>query len=331
MSAGGVSQWLRFVQVIVGKGGAGLDLRATHDDGLRITFQVEKTIRHKPNTGSILIYNLHPDDEKKVLDEFEDVILNVGYQNRAPTADELATNPTLYGARVVFRGNIKRAFAWWDHETGDRITEIQAADGDRDYRTAVVNTTLAAGTSEADEVAAVLRAMSNTKAGVAHVKTKKRLRGKVISSAARDVLHPIAKNNDAHWSIQDGVMQIVKSDEVLPGEAIVINEDTGLIGAPEISDKGIRVTCLLNPLIAINGKVLLNNNNIKIQQQQMFTTGPKLKAKNLVRLSPDGVYKVYKLVHVGDSRGEDATTVSECVALGDAIPAQNHRQGMARI
>jgi hypothetical protein len=331
LSAGGVAQWLRFVQVIVGKGGLGLDLRSTHDDGLRITFQVEKTIRHKPNTASILIYNLHPADEKKVLDEFEDVILNVGYQNRAPTADELSTNPSLYGARVVFRGNIKRAFGWWDHESGDRVVEIQAADGDKDYRNAVVNTTLAAGTTEADEVAAVLRAMSNTKPGVAHVKSKKRLRGKVISGAAREILHPIAKNNDAHWSIQDGVLQIVKSDEVLPGEAIVINEETGLIGAPEISDKGVRVTCLLNPLIAINGKVLLNNNNIKIQQQQMYTTGPKLKAKNLVRLSPDGVYKVYKVVHEGDSRGEDATTVSECVAIGDSIPPQGSKKGMARL
>jgi hypothetical protein len=311
------TQWLRFFQVIVGKAGKGLDVRASHADGLRVVFTVEKTLLSKPNVGDVTIYNLHPFDERLVLEEFEDLILNVGYLKRYPKPGEAAEDLGLYETRVVFSGNIKHAVSYWD--TPDRKVDIQAADGDRDYRHAVVNTVLAAGTSNADEVKAALRAMASTRAGHVNVKSKKALRGKVVLGPARDVLGRIAADSDAHWSIQDGALQIVPSTGVTPDEAVVVNSETGLIGAPELSDQGIRVTSLLNPLIAPNGRVLLNNANIKIQTNQLMASGPKQKARHLVRMSPDGVYKVFKVRHEGDSRG-DAKTIFECIALGDAIP-----------
>jgi hypothetical protein len=306
-------QWLRVCELIVGKGGDGVHVKANHQDGLRIEFIVEKTIRHTPNTADITVYNLDPAIERKFLDEFDDVVLSTGYEG---------------DAHVIFLGNIKHAVSYWDR--GDRKIDIQAADGDHDYRYSIVQTVLPAGTSDVDEVKAALRAMPNTKPGQIASRGKKRVRAKVISSPAREVLHSAAASLDAHWSIQDGALQIVESTGVLDTEAVVVNDQTGLLAAPELSDKGIRVMCLLNPYIQINGKLQLNNADVKVQTSQFVVNGPKSKAKHLARLSPNGVYKVYKLRHEGDSRGEGKTIV-ECVALGDAIPSTSTKKAVVRI
>jgi hypothetical protein len=256
---------------------------------------------------------MDPAIERKLLDEFDEVILSAGYEG---------------DAHVIFRGNIKHAVSYWDQ--GDRKVDIQAADGDHDYRDAIVQTVLSAGTSDVEEVKAVLRAMPNTKPGQIASHGKKRIRAKVISSPAREVMHGVSAALDAHWSIQDGFLQVVESTGVLDTDAIVLNEQTGLLAAPELSDKGIRVTSLLNPYIGINGKLQLNNSDVKIETKQFYTSGPKVKTKHLVRLSPNGVYKVFKLRHEGDSRGE-GKTISECVALGDAIPSTSHKKPIVKL
>jgi hypothetical protein len=296
-------QWMRQASLVVGTKGQGIEIGT-----LRITFKVEKTIRPTPNQASILVYNLSPDQEAKVKNEYTDVMLQVGYQG---------------ATRMVFGGNIKRAFTY--KEETDWITEIQGADGDKDYTRATLNKTLAAGYTDADIVKAAIDAYGQTggtAAGTVTTSTVAHSRGRVLTGPVTQLMHRVAENALGHWSIQDGKLYLVKADSVLPDDAIVVNETTGMIGAPEISDKGIIVKCQLNPQIRINGALKLDNNDIKVKSYQLYVNGPKVKAKNLVRLSPDGIYKVYKLTHEGDTWGEDWFTTSECVAVGSAIPAQ---------
>lgn len=320
-------QWLRFTQVIVGKQGRGLDVRAGHDDGLQITFTVEKTIRHTPNTADVTIYNLAPDDEHLCLKEYDEVIINAGYARSMPKPGE-ALDPSKYAVFQVFRGALKHAVANW--EKGDRKVTIQAADGIKDYKHAILNTFIEAGRTDADVVAAALQAMPNTRRGHIQTSSRKLLRHKVLSGPAIDALHKAAANNDAHWSIQDGALQVIKSTGVLPTEAVVMNYESGLLESPALSDKGIEVRSLLNPLVSINGRLLLNNGDIQIKSFQLYANGPKATEKKLVRLAEDGVYKVYSLRHDGDSRG-DATTVSQCIALGDTLPPETKKAPLPRL
>jgi hypothetical protein len=154
----------------------------------------------------------------------------------------------------------------------------------------------------------------------------------VISGNTRDVLNDVARESGANWSIQDGQLVIVSTNDVLPGQAIVIRADTGMLGAPEINDKGIAVKCLLNPQLRVNGAIKLDNNSIKAKRQQAQAlatkrekqeTTPPLGRENeqLVRVDPDGIYKVLKLTHKGDNRGQDWVTEIECIGLDQPIPA----------
>jgi len=307
-----VRQWKRKVQVVIGKKGTGLLV-----ENLRVQFEVAKTVESAPNVAVIKIYNLHPDNEAKIKNEFDEMLLNAGYEG---------------AMQLVFRGNIKHVYRY--REGNDYITEIEAGDGDKDFRKAVMNETLAAGTTTSqlvDRAVGTFKGTGGTTKGTVQVTERARIRGKVISGNTRDVLHDVARETGANWSIQDGQLTIVGANSVLPGEAIVIRADTGMLGAPEINDKGIAVKCLMNPMLKVNGAIMLDNNGIKakrVKAQALATkrekqeTNAPLGRENaeLVRLDPDGVYKVLKLTHKGDNRGQDWVSEIECIGLDQPIP-----------
>lgn len=310
-----VRQWKRRVQLVIGKAGTGLMI-----ENLRVQFEVAKTIESAPNTAIIKIYNLHPDNEQKIKHEFDEVLLNAGYEG---------------ALRLVFRGNIKHVYRY--REGNDYITEIEAGDGDKDYRQAVMNETLASGTTTkqlVERAAGTFKGVGNTAyvpGEHVQVTDRSRLRGKVISGNTRDVLHDVARESGANWSIQDGQLVIVSTNDVLPGQAVVIRADTGMLGAPEINDKGIAVKCLMNPTLRVNGAIKLDNNGIKAKRKQAQALATKREKQEtnapvgrenqqLVRLDPDGIYKVLKLTHKGDNRGQEWVSEIECIGLDQPIP-----------
>ncbi|HSS39038.1 MAG TPA: hypothetical protein VLT58_09740 [Polyangia bacterium] len=309
MSQAPTRQYLRVCQVITGKNGSGLQV-----EGLRVEFTITKTIGRAPNTAKIKIYNLSQATEGQIKGEFDEVLLNAGYQG---------------ASLLIFRGNIRHADAYRDGV--NRILELDCADGDKDFRKAIVNTTLAKGTTTAQVVDHVIQQFETTTRGTIILASKARPRGLVLCGMARDVLDRVASEQDAHWSIQDGALHIVPVDKTLPSEAIVINSGTGMLGAPVRDDKGIKVRCLLNPRIKVNGKIWLDNNDFRDQVAKTKTTypgakPPKKSAKTkrsgtLARLDPDGIYKCFRVDHEGDTRGEKWETTIMCVALDAAIPS----------
>lgn len=304
-------QWKRRAQVVVGKAGAGLLIEA-----LRIEFEVVKTIDPSPNTATIKIFNLAPENEARIKKEYDEVLLNAGYED---------------SMRLVFRGNVKHVYRYRDGT--DYVTEIEAADGDKDFRTAIMNETLAAGTTNAQIVERASKTFSSTSTGFVDVAGRARLRGRVISGNTRDVIGEVARDSGANWSIQDGALTIVKASSVAPGEAIVIRADTGMLGAPEINDKGITVKCLLNPQIRINGAVKLDNAGIKAKKAKdekvektnlRIEDDPYRPSERTVRLDADGIYKAIKVTHRGVNLGQgtDWTTEALCIAVDDTAPAK---------
>jgi hypothetical protein len=305
-------QWRRVVDVVVGVNGSGFKVSdSIAQPGPRVQFEVTKTLRSSLNTAKIRIFNLGPDNRGQIKGELDDVILNAGYEGQS---------------LLIFRGQIRNVGT--PSDGNDDITEIDAADGDRDARKSIVNVTLAAGTTNEQLIDQVVGSFEKTAKGQIVIHDKKRLRGRVISGRATAVLDMIATDSDAHWSFQDGRLDIVAADSTLPTEAIVIRSDTGMLEAPEVDDKGVKVRCLLNPRIRVNGKIQLDNHDVKLKvaKERERQPGAKKptkapKAKNLARLDPDGVYKVYKVIHKGDNRGNDWVSEVYAEALQKTIPA----------
>jgi hypothetical protein len=259
--------------------------------------------------ATIRVYNLNAHHEAMIDREFNDVILQGGYQGNT---------------RLFFRGNIK--FVSFFREGVDRICELNVGDGDKDFRGALVNFSLAAGHDDAETVRQLLTPMQATTPGHIHGKNlkTKHSRGRVFSGNARDFFDRIADHNDADWSIQDGKFTLVPVDSTLPNEAIAVSSDTGLLGAPEKSDKGIVVKVMFDPRIIPASKLWLFNNEVKMKKLKAALSAGKKKRPGdgqRLRLDPDGIYKVYAVHGQGDTRGTEWTAECKCVALDAPIPS----------
>lgn len=280
-------------------------------------FEIVKTPGRTPNGAKVLIFNLSQETEGRMLGEGAEVIVTVGY------ADTVET---------VFRGQLRHRFSY--RQDSDRILQLDAADGDKDFRDAFVNKTFSAGTTTAQIVDHLIALCPGTIKGTVLVANKTLPRARTMCGMVRDFLESIARDNNAHWSIQDGAHNIVPANTTLPIEAIKISAETGMLNAPELTDKGVKVECLLNPALRVGGKVHLDNNTLKgkiaLKRASLVPKKPpknapkaqaKKKPKELARLDPDGLWKVLQVTHKGDNRGMPWVSIVEAVALEKTIPS----------
>lgn len=288
--------WIRECKLIVGKdNGEGLDLSS-----LRITFKTKKGDAETPNSAEINVYNLSDETASKIKKEFTQVFLEAGYVNNVG---------------LIFRGNIRQVRIWRENGV-DKILSILAADGDKAYNFATVNKTLAAGSRPADRVGVCQESFKEKGAGESYAPDpggEALPRGKVMYGMARKYMRDEARNTDSEWSFQDGKMQMVSKTGYLPGEAVVLTSETGLIGTPEQTNDGINLKALLNPKLKIGGRIKLDNASIKEAQSQLGKAG----GDKPVSLDSDGFYRIIKIDYSGDTRGNDWYADITCVGMDE--------------
>lgn len=227
----GVSQFGRACTLILGKGGNGIKI-----EHLRMAFNVKKTSDDQPNTASISVYNLNPDNQTLLIKEWADIQLFAGYKDNQ---------------RLIFSGQIRTATP--KVQGTDRIVTIESGDGDREILRGFINKTLRKGCTADQVVDQCQAAMFGVSTGHKDRLNTSYSRGRVLSGRAADILTKQAKQDGAQWSIQDGQLLLLKGGNVRPNAAWLINKDTGMIGSPEPTQDGVKVTTLLNPAYLIGG------------------------------------------------------------------------------
>lgn len=290
------AQYLRKCTLIVfGQDRNGLDLSK-----LRIKFSVKRSDTMTPNVADIRVYNLALETALQIRKEFTKVILQAGYDGN-------------YG--VIFSGNIKQVILGRESAT-DTFIDIIAGDGDHAYNFAVVATTLSKGSKQADQVGAAIQSMTPKGVTAGHLgefPTEALPRGKTMWGNARNYLRDAALTSDKSWSIQDEKVTFIPKKSYLPGERVILTSKTGMIGTPEQTNEGVNVKCLLNPVIAIGGRVQIDNKSI--QEFKIDLSVPNSPANIPPPLTADGVYYVLVVQHSGDTRGRDWYTSLVCLNI----------------
>lgn len=270
---------------------------------LRIKFAVKRSDTITPNCADIRVYNLNLEIANLIKKEFTKVILQAGYESN-------------FG--VIFQGNIKQVILGRESAT-DTFIDIIAGDGDLAYNFAIVNTTLAKGSTPADHLAAATQSMKSK--GVTAGKTvgplpKNKLpRGKVMYGTTRDHLRAIANTAGFGVSIQDEQINFIKQTTYLPGTQVVLTSKTGLIGTPQQTNEGVNMKCLINPKIKVNGLVKIDN--ASVERFKINLSVPGSPANIEPSLTEDGVYSVLVVELKGDTRGLE--WYSELVTLSVAV------------
>jgi hypothetical protein len=253
-------------------------------DGLRIMFKVHKTASSTPNKLEVDIYNLSASSRHFIEGKGKDwaVVLEAGY---------VAGIKTIFSGRLELASSNKRGRHNHHHQGPDWVTKVKGFDGIRE-NLVVLSKSFGPKTSESAVINEIAREMGSTVGTIKGLdKHKNYAHGRQISGSASAELDSICRTHNCRWSIQDGVLHILPYGEALDSTAFLLTPSTGLVGSPELTERGVKVTSLL--LGGINpGKLV------------------QLKTADV-----NGLYIVETLVHRGDTHYQDWYTEMECFAV----------------
>lgn len=271
-------QWLREIEVTI-SGSAGT---ITVKD-LKIDFSVQKSIGSKQNTATISVWNLTKSHRKQLGEEFDQIELKVSYRDGPKT--------------VLFKGSIRDVTH--TKETADIQSEIECGDGDEGINKGAVSKTFDAGTKPKEIIEYVVKEMpkttlGNLSAGIA--KLAPFSRPVSLFGWGFQALDTLGRSNGFYWSVQNGQVEVVQYDEVIEdGGPIVVSSETGMIGVPEITDKGVKVKGLLNANI-------MPGRQIDVRSDFLDEDSGRDKRKSD---EGGGIFRVSSCTFSGSNRGED--------------------------
>lgn len=313
--AGGITgrQWIREGSFTVS--GKTFDIVS-----LRAQFMVRQRDSQHPNWMYIRITNLSNDSMNYDYKENDLVELKAGYPGRSGT---------------IFKGKVMQIRKGKEPNGVDKYFDVLATSNNQAYGFAMVNKTLKAGWTNKDileEALKPMKAFGIEEGHVADLGSKKGTKAKVLFGHAREILRDLGFSTGTSWSIQDEKFQMLKPDGYLPGDVVVLNSNTGMIGLPEQNLKGIVAKSLLNPDFHYGGRVKIDESSIQksLYSAATLSGGAGLQKSITPTIAPDGIYRILRVDHDGDSEGQDWYSTLTCTNASDSTkPGQEDDGGAA--
>lgn len=242
---------------------------------LDIQFKVVRTPKKTPNTIELVVKNLNASHRNQLQNRKEVVLqLEAGYESNKG---------------VIFLGDVRDISSIYEKTAW--TTTISSGDGERASQFGRINKSFAAGTDIETVMKEAAASLPNIGSGnlnqlskIAQLPngSKQFVNGITLSGNAANELDRVMRTAGYEWSIQSGQLQVLEASKTLLTEAVVLTPDTGLIGSPTVSAKGIlSYTALLNPKI--------------IPGRQLY-----VKSRHV-----DGYFKARKCEYIGDTAGND--------------------------
>jgi len=256
-----MKHWLRKVRVTMTGGGGGLVLNPADyvtEAELRIAFSVSKTITGTPNEFSLQIWNMKPGHRAAVGKELDLISVEAGY---IPPGGGGAVG-------LIAKGRVRDV----EHrrEGPDIVTHVSCGDGDKASRKATISVTLDAGASVEEAVEAIYAEME--KQGIDRGEWKfpddagTFRRPYSMCGACTRELDTLGRGAGFYWSMQDEVLEIIPRDGAIQG-GVLISPNTGMIGAPAVTDNGVKVSALLNPGLQVNRTVVIQSEVLEMNRK----------------------------------------------------------------
>jgi len=264
----------------------GRQLKLTIDDdfvieNLRVDFTVEKSLVGYASLAKITVYNLIKENRERIKDKGQQVKLYAGY-------DDL---PLLFSGDLV---NVIHVY-----EKPDWKTEIYAGDKADILRRAVINKSLPADTTPQQLMDELVGAMDGVTKGIMDGLTnclnnkRSLLRSIQLAGNVGDFLDELAKNCGFDYAIADGIIDTSPTESAISDVPVVlINQLTGMIGAPERTADGVEVKTFLNPALRLGRAIEIEAASNKIN-------AGNLQFRDAPTPATEGQFKVIKMVHEG--------------------------------
>lgn len=193
----------------------------------------------------------------------------------------------IYTSATIFRGNITKVVH--KSEPPDIITKIEARDGDNRYRNARFDKGYPPGVKLEQLINDLANELDLPVSSIIDLPATQYANGLTLTGQVRDHLDYLTTKNDLEWSIQDETLQIIPKKQTTLDEIIFLTSYSGLVGSPSKTKKGVEFKSLLQPRLRPGRRVRLESKFI------------------------EGIFKIRKVNHEGDSHEGEFVSICEAV------------------
>ncbi|MEA3330599.1 MAG: hypothetical protein U9Q29_02775 [Campylobacterota bacterium] len=260
---------------------------------LRISFKINKSLVGFPNLAEISIYNLKEENRNRFKEDSK-VELYAGYKNNI---------------KLIFKGEIRNFHN--EYAKPDHITHVFAGDASKTLKTAKVNKTLGKGSTTETLYNELISNLDGVSKGVTDglkdCITNKRsiLKSIILSGSVKKWLDLISETCGFDYSINDNIIETVAKNKAMNDEpTLLINQNNGLIGIPEITEIGVDIQMFLRPEVKLGRTFKFNSLSTKINVGNLLFREVRKSTNN-------NTYRINSIEHIGDTRAKDWSTSLE--------------------
>lgn len=276
-----MAKFLRNVRVTVGNTN-----EFTVIDNFMIRFSIRKRATDTPADGTITVFNLNELSEERIRDRGVAATLEAGYAG-------------MYG--LLYSGSVIRVER--ERSGNDRLTHMRLGGTQQSQTQSVIRKTYTTPVPFRVVVCDIVNAMQLVadKSTIPDITVNPG----TLPPNTRVALTTVTKEQNLDWYEENGIVKLRK-----PGEApratpstLVINQATGMVGSPSITDDGIRVQTLLDHRVQLESIINVESNIL-----QLSAGGTSEESR---RQTIRGPWKVIEVEHTGDNRDGDFLTLIE--------------------
>lgn len=227
------------------------------------------------------VFGLSEDNRNILIKDIEEqkivsIRLKIGYQGKLGQ---------------IFQGQLHRGSS--QLTSGGYSSKFECLDGGFDYFNSFTSKTVI---GKNNAVSSILEDMPNTEIGKL-TQFPDLVRPKVIIGNSYQKLQELAGDSERVY-IDNGKINILKSEDVIGTYIPVVNADSGLIGTPTRENKQITFETIMNPQITLGGRV---------------------KLESLVSKHLNGIYKVQTIGYKGELYGNSWNMSCTGFLAGDVV------------
>jgi len=220
---------------------------------LDCSFTVKKTLKPKPNTCELTIFNLSDEHiaqlenlrpKEKVATKGIPCKIEAGYRD---------------GMTQIWLGDLRTCLT--TREGADWVTRLESGDGEKAWQNARLHVSYGAKTPLETSLRAMVRALGLGEGNLSKIVAKLKQNGsaiwpagKTFSGAVQRQITAFARSADLEVSIQDGAIQFLDRGKALAGTSVRLSPETGLLGSPTVDKDGVlEATMLMIPDVRCGG------------------------------------------------------------------------------
>lgn len=246
----------------------------------QIQFRIDQSPNATHALAEITLFGLSRESRQSIYREFDVVRLTAGYGD---------------GYGVIFEGNINNVAIGRDGP--ESMVKLFCQSGADVWGAAYINRSFGPNTPQVDIIRAVAETFGRSVEFVGDLSVLPRaIKGRTLSQDSKSAMDQLARSFGFSWLVSGSKTVVLKDGATWPGaKPFAYSAATGLVGSPEITDKGVDITVLLNPFVRPWDRFQLEAVTGEAAYAGIYT--------QTRALIPRGEFQVVDLVHEGDFYG----------------------------